>query len=287
MRHALAPLAIAVLALGLSACGGGGGEAPASVGNVVVVTDSNKVQSFDRLVPGTLIGSRAIFGLQPAETIAGIDYRPSNGQLYALGTRGNLYTLDPATGRATFRATLKAAAGDDLPFIALTGTQFGVDFNPVADRLRVVSNTGQNLRINVDTGDVITDGGLGLAGEVVIAGATAAAPSVTAAGYTQAFAGTTGTQLYVLDLTLGQLFLQDPPNSGTLTGGVSLGLVGSGVNGFDIESRTRSGYAVLTTGVGSVPTLYRIDLNATGQAATRVGAVAGGEAITGLALVQD
>ena len=40
---------------------------------------------------------------------------------------------------------------------------FGVDFNPVADRLRIVSNTGQDLRANVDTGATTVDGALAYA----------------------------------------------------------------------------------------------------------------------------
>ena len=36
----------------------------------------------------------------------------------------------------------------------LDGTEFGVDFNPQVDRLRVVSNSGQNLRLHPDTGAV-------------------------------------------------------------------------------------------------------------------------------------
>ena len=59
---------------------------------------------------------------------------------------------------ATFKASLLAATGDDNPYTALTGSQFGVDFNPVADRLRVPSDSGLNLRINADTGATTTDG---------------------------------------------------------------------------------------------------------------------------------
>ncbi len=52
---------------------------------------------------------------------------------------------------ATQRAMLGAAAGDDNRFTTLAGTDFGMDFNPAADRLRVVSSGGQNLRIDVDS----------------------------------------------------------------------------------------------------------------------------------------
>ena len=49
--------------------------------------------------------------------------------------------------------------------MALSGTSFGVDFNPAADRLRIVSDTGQNLRHNVNAGGVtVTDAPLNYAG---------------------------------------------------------------------------------------------------------------------------
>jgi len=272
----------ASLVLGLSACGGGGTDIVTSVpvGNTIVVTESGQVASFNRTAPGTQVGTRAISGLQSGETVAGIDFRPANGLLYALGSRGNLYTLDAATGRATFRAALKAAAGDDAPFSGLLGTQFGVDFNPVADRLRVVSNTGQNLRIDVDTGDTITDGNLTRVNDA----GQAVAPTATAAAYTNSFRGATATALYVLDLTLALRSVVNPPNNGVLTSDATLGVVGSGVNGFDLESRSTTGYAAIRS--GTVLSLYRIDLSAATNAATLLGGIAGVETISGLALVQ-
>ncbi|MEJ7686743.1 MAG: DUF4394 domain-containing protein [Variovorax sp.] len=201
----------------------------------------------------------------------GIDIRPADGKLYGLGLTGSLYTLDPSTGAATLKTTLKAMAGDDNPYAALAGTQFAVDFNLAADRLRIVSNSGQNLRINVDTGDTTTDGAIAAAGA-----------SITAAAYTNSFAGTTGTQLFGLDVAAGLLRLQDPPNNGTLAAGVTLGVTADAANGFDIDARTNTGYAALT--VGAETALYTVNLGATANAATKTGVIAGGAAIRGLAL---
>jgi hypothetical protein len=171
--------------------------------------------------------------------------------------------------------------GDDQPFISLQGTQFGVDFNPVADRLRVVSNSGQNLRINVDTGETTTDGQLAMVCEACVA----VVPTITAAAYTNSFRGAASTQLYVLDTALGQLFLQNPPNNGSLTNGTPVGLGGAGatgLNGFDIESRSSIGYAAVRLNL--TVSLFRIDV-ANPALAVRVGDI-GGDLITGLALVQ-
>lgn len=274
---------IAVMTAGLMACGGGGGDAepaPApippvtvAVGDTIVLTVTGQLASFNRAAPGTLVGSVLVSGIGTNESLLGIDFRPADGQLYALSSAGRLYTIVPSTGVATLKSTLKAATGD--AFTALAGSEFGVDFNPVADRLRVVGSTGQNLRINVDTGDVITDG--------AIKPATGTA-SVTAAAYTNTFAGATSTALYDIDAGTGLLHLQDPPNNGGLAAGVALGVTPGTVNGFDIDARNNTGYAALT--VNGATALYTVNVGATTAAATRIGDIAVGQSVRGLALVQ-
>ena len=276
-RAFFVPALLAVAAL--AACGSSNDDqlaapvaGPVAVGDTVALTVSGSVLSFDRATPATLKGSIAVSGLLPNEKLVGLDVRPADGLLYALSNQARLYTLNPATGVATFTAALAAAAGDDNPYTALTGSQFGVDFNPVADRLRVVSDTGLNLRINVATGATITDG--------VINGAAAA---ITASAYTNAVAGTTSTQLYSLDAAGGQVYLQDPPNNGTLTAPIALGGTFAGANGFDIDARNNTAYAALTS-AGSTA-LYTVPLTA-GSTATRIGTIGTGEALTGMALIQ-
>lgn len=266
-------------AAALAACGSSDDDQPVppatvgvAVGDTVALTVSGSVLSFDRATPATLKGSIALSGLLPNEKLVGLDVRPADGLLYALSNQARLYTLNAATGVATFKAALMAAAGDDNPYTALTGSQFGVDFNPVADRLRVVSDTGLNLRIDVTTGSAITDG--------VINGAAAV---ITASAYTNAVAGTTSTQLYSLDAASGQVYLQDPPNNGTLTAPMALGGTFAGANGFDIDARNNTAYAALTS-AGSTA-LYTVPLTA-GSTATRIGTIGTGEALTGMALIQ-
>lgn len=297
--------ALTLAILSLAACGGGGGgnnggflpvapptatptptptpgpepvptpdPAPVAVGNIIALTTNGKLISFDRTAPATQIGSVDLRGLASGETLLGIDVRPADGKLYGLGNTGNLYTLDATTGIATLKSTLRPLAGDDNPYTTLTGTQFGIDFNPVADRLRVVSDTGLNLRINVDTGDTTTDGTI-----------TPASSSITAVAYTNSFAGTTTTQLFDLDVVAGQLFLQDPPNNGTLAPGVALGVSATTANGFDVDARTNVGYAALKG--GGETALYSINLAATGAAATRIGAIASAADIRGIALAPE
>lgn len=164
----------------LAACGGSDDNdavVTVQVGDTVALTASSKLMSFNRAAPGTTVGTVTESGLASGETLLGIDYRPVDGQLYGVGSSGKSYTVDPATGAATVKATLVAAAGDDNPFSALAGTDFGVDFNPAADRLRVVSKNGQILRINVDTGDTLT------AGAIAPASGTAQVSAAASAGF--------------------------------------------------------------------------------------------------------
>ena len=140
---------------------------PPTPGDTFGLTSANRLVTFNRAAPSVQTAV-AITGLQGGEQLLGIDVRPlgaPDGVLFALGSSGRIYTIDPTSGAATQKAQLTADATDTTnPFTALDGTEFGVDFNPVVDRLRVVSNTGQNLRINVDTGATITDGALNSAG---------------------------------------------------------------------------------------------------------------------------
>jgi len=249
---------------------------PAAItaGDVVVLTIGNRLVSFNRDTPGTARTTVSITGLQAGENLVGIDYRPADGLLYGVGSSGRIYTLNPETGAATLKSTLAADGSDtSAPFTALAGTDFGVDFNPVADRLRVVGNTGQSLRINVDTGATTTDGNIN---------GGAANTAVTGSAYTNSFAGTASTTLYALDSATDSLYVQNPPNDGTLATPVSLGVDGGAVNGFDIDARTNMGYAVMT--VAGTRTLYTINLSATANAAAPVGTLALPEDVRGLAL---
>ncbi len=245
-------------------------------GSVLAVTDTNKLISFNNTTPQKLCTSAAIAGLQTGENVLGIDTRPADGSLYALGNTGRIYTIDTATATATLKATLAADTTDATnPFTALDGSDFGFDFNPVPDRLRVVSNTGQNLRINVDTGATTTDGMLNPAGS-----------TVTAASYTNSFAGAGATTLYVLDVANDRLMIQGQPSGNPNNGDLqAVGLLGSDVQaatGFDISGTNNAAFAAVTLAGATASELHTINL-ASG-ALTRVNAIGGGERVRGLAL---
>lgn len=274
MHKSLSRLAVtAVFAATLAACGGSDNN-PSPTGDTAVLTSDGRIATFNRATPGTLVSNLGISGLNGSEQLVGIDVRPANGLVYAVSSAGRIYTLDPATGAATFRVALVNDTSNTTAFAGLSGTSFGMDFNPVPDRLRLVSNTGQNLRINVDTGATLVDG--------VINGIAGA--SVTASAYTNAFAGTTTTQLFNLDCASGTRTLQNPPNNGTLTNPTPLGVTCDAANGFDIDARNNTGFAALR--VGGVTRLYSISL-AAGGTATGVGTIGMGESVVGLTLLNQ
>ena len=220
-----------------------------------------------------------ITGLAANESLLGIDVRPATGQLYGLGSTSRVYTIDPSTGAAT-------PVGTTAFTPALSGSSFGFDFNPTVDRIRVVSNTGQNLRLNPVTGTVAsTDLLLAFAATDTNAGET---PSVSAAAYTNPDNDpATGTVLYDIDRQLAILTTQNPPNDGKLNTVGSLGLKFNDLTGFDIAP-SGIAYAVLkVTGKDQPkPTcgnsdLYTINLQ-TG-AATRIGGVGTSQPLRGIA----
>ena len=239
------------------------------------VTAASQLVRFDVTTPGVLNSSTPITGLVGGDTIVAIDFRPATGELFGLGSQSRLYVINTSTGVAT-------QVGVDGSF-TLNGTAFGFDFNPTVDRIRVVSDTDQNIRLNPTNGTLTsTDTPLTYA-----AGDTGQSlnPNIVGSAYTSNFAGATLTTLYGIDVTRDVLVIQTPPNNGTLTTVGGLNVDASAVLGFDML--TGGGvdvpYAVLQ--VGGVSGLYRINIQ-TG-AATLVGNFAAGTTITGLALDPD
>lgn len=242
------------------------------------LTTTNQLVRFDSANPTQGTQALAVSGLALNERLLGLDARPSTGVLYSISDAGRLYTLDATTGVASFVANLTAgspAAGGGA-FTGLSGTSFGIDFNPVPDlgmslpSLRVVSNAGQNLRINVNGASA----GLTFM-DVALNGATSA---IVASAYTNNDTDpATGTVLYGIDTRAGALFTTSAPNAGTMTKVGDLGVSAIGVTGFDI-SVSGMAYAALTDGDTGLSQLYGINL--TTGAATSLGAFGvGGNAL--------
>jgi hypothetical protein len=218
---------------------------PALVGpnlNVFALATGNKLLSFNANNAATITKTSDITGLATGENIIGIDFRPATGELYGVSSASKIYVINTQTGAV--RAISTAAFTP-----ALSGTDVGFDFNPTVDRIRLVTNTGQNLRLHPETGVVAaTDGNIN----------GAANATVTAAAYTENKAGATTTTLFVIDPTNDKLYKQDPPNNGTLVEVGSLGMDVERAGGFDISSDGKAALAVLT--VAGRTSLYYINI---------------------------
>jgi hypothetical protein len=197
-------------------------SAPAMAGTVVGLSGEKTLHWLDT-DSFTETGKVDVTGVEGR--LLGIDVRPSNGQLYGVFADGTLATIDPMTGVATKVSTLATKLAD--------GVSATVDFNPVADKLRVMGSDGTSLRVTVDTGEVTKDGSHAYADGKAM-------PNVIAGAYTNSYAGTEKTQLYNIDGAAGWLVLQDPPNDGVLNPVGEIGVKPTEA-GFDIASDGKGG----------------------------------------------
>lgn len=242
-----------------AAAGAVGGIAQAEL--IYGLTTNNQLISFSSNNPLGATAPMAITGLNAGATLLGIDFRPATGELYGMGNDSQLYRINRFNGSAT------AVGG---PFsTTLVGNSFGFDFNPTVDRIRITSNTGQNLRANPDTGAIVfVDGSLTYNPGDVQFGQP---PAIVGSAYTNNFAGAMTTQLFNLDAALDTLVLQSPPNDGGLVTIGSTGVDITNLTGFDIST---NGNAYISIERGGVPSwLYSINLM-TGQA-TLIGQIGG------------
>ncbi len=241
---------------------------PAAREVAVAVTASNHLIAFNAARPDRLLSRKPITGLQPGEKVLGIDFRQKGDRLYALGDTGRLYTIDHETGEAQ-------AVGAP---VALQGSQFGFDFNPTVDRIRVAGAGGQNLRLHPDTGAVAgTDTNL--------SHASGAVPRVLAAAYTYNNVDPKITTMYVIDganATLGIAGSKEgeqpvvSPNTGQLKTVGPLNVGPFDTASFDIHVLSNRAFVVL--GGRDGPSRWVQGDLATGRGQV-IGLIAGGEPI--------
>ena len=222
------------------------------------LTTQNDLFFFDTAAPQTVLSAQNITGLRQNEFIRGIDFRPANGVLYALGSSNQLYTLNSDPNSQAF-GTATAVGGSFAP-PSLNGASFGFDFNPAIDRIRVVSDTDRNYVINPNDGSINQVTNLFYPAGDPNAGVN---PNVVGSAYTNSFLGTaaTSTQLYGIDSGLDILVTQ-ANSAGTLGTVGPLGVSTTNLVGFDIDS-TNTAFAALQPGPNSL--LYTVNL-ATGTA---------------------
>ncbi len=189
------------------------------------LTPNGRLVRFEVGTPGELTVYGTISGLDGDTSLVGMDFRVQDEHLYGVGNQGGVYRIARFTAAATKVSQIE---------VPLDGTAFGVDFNPAADRLRIVSNTGQNLRhdiTNVAVPVTTVDGPLTYPPLPEIA------TGITGAAYTNNdLDADTGTTLYDLDMNLQQVAIQSPANSGQLAATGKTGVTLREAVGFDIYS---------------------------------------------------
>ena len=192
------------------------------------LTSNNELVKFTTGRPLQEIGNMTISNLAVGERMLAIDFRPATGQLYGVSNMSKLYTINLTNGMATAISSTAFSP-------AINGTRVGFDFNPTVDRIRLVADNKQNLRLHPVTGVVAAvDGNINPGN-----------PAVVAVAYTNSFAGATSTTLYDIDVASNKLYKQIPPNNGTLELVGSLGIEAGGEAGFDIAADNSIAIAVL------------------------------------------
>lgn len=263
---------LAALALGVAASDGAVAEP------ILVLTSSNELLRVDSSAPEDILSTVEVGGLAASDELEAVDVRPATAELYGLGGQSRLYRIDPSSGDAT------AVGGLFDPL--LDGNDFGFDFVPTTDVLRVVSDAEQSFRLDPVAGTVLgTDSALAFAAGDANENAD---PKITACAHTGG-AGSASTTIYCVDTDLDVLVRlgsvggdPTPPSSGALTTVGPLGLDVLPFAGLDISDRTGVAYATFVNG-SFERRLFSVDLS-TG-AATDLGTIGTGSfGISGLAV---
>jgi hypothetical protein len=251
-----------------------------STGRSIFATDGTTLIRFGATSPDVVSRRVSITGLQAGETIVGIDFRaaasPAERMLYGISSANRILTIDTTTGAAMMVGTTGVS-------VALRGTtaQFGFDFNPMVDRIRLHAVSLQNLRLNPITGGLVAvDSVMAFATNDANAGRT---PVVVGTAYTNSVPAATSTILYAIDAGLDILTRLPSPNDGRMQTVGSLGVNTNEFVGFDIAADTGLAYATLTTAQGASG-FYTINLSS--GAATLVGMVGHMSPLVGIAVVQ-
>lgn len=258
-RLAAAVVAVSAAAALVVATPGTSSAATPSLRAFAISPDGTLMATFLTDRPQVLDWVRQIVGLTGNDKkLIGIDFRVQNGLMYGVGDAGGVYTITtpPATPPTTQDVVVTRVSQLSVP---LQGTNFGVDFNPAADRLRIVSDTGQNLAHNLANSQTATNTPLTTDG--------ATTQGVSAVAYTNNdLNGATNTTLYDINTNTDQLVIQSPPANGLLVAVGSLGVDAAPNAGFDIFSDLSAGKTISVTGFATLlsssgkATFYTVNL---------------------------
>lgn len=249
-----------ILTIALAITGLFGAATQANAEPIVGLNTTNQIFTFDSALPGVTSAPVTITGIVAGDAIVGIDRRPTNNLIYAVGQApgggGRIYTINATTGVVTSTVAITGTS--------LVGTSFGVDFNPVADTagmasLRIVSDADQNLAVNVTSGAATVQTNLSYAAGDPNAGRN---PNVIGAAYSNNFAGATTTVLRDTDIggATNILAIQNPIPTGTLNTSLSIniGNLNPLASGYDISGVTGAPFFAFANAGANFSVLYTI-----------------------------
>jgi hypothetical protein len=254
---------------------GSSGSTPTATGEIVALTSTQHLVSFNRTTPGSLVTNVAVSGLSTGERLLGVAWRPAEGKLLGLSSAARLFEINALTGVTALRASLVATAGDSNPFAGLSGTAAALSIDASTDRLRVLTSSGQNLVVDPVSGAVLTENTVQRGG--VVAG-------ISAAAYSDAFASSALAQLWNINAAADTLERMPAPDTGLLTPASTLGVGAASGSGMVIDARTSAAFAAMT--VNGRIALYRIALDASTNVATRIADLGTQDPLLGMAFVE-
>lgn len=269
------------------------------------LSENQELLQLDARAPQTVLARRPLTGLDRNADLVGLGRRGADGQLYALARNGQLYQVHPETAAARKIGTGEAppgtptfGIGTSVAGMVLSGNSFGAHFDPATDRLRVVSDTGLNLRLDPATSLVVdgdparpglqADTALRYAADDANAGKK---PAVVAIAHAPDKADARRVTTYAIDRELGTLVVLGSvagatpavaPESGTLRTVGSLGIGRLRDAALDIDPRGQRAYAVVRTTDDLRVRLFTVDLQS--GRARAVGMVDQGRPVRGLAI---
>lgn len=260
--------------------------------NMLALLSNNRLIKFNVAHPDSIISRVSLQGFkQQDERIVGIDYRVAYGVLYAVSNTGQVYTVNTDSGQVT-------PIGEPSQQVVLEGALYGVDFNPAADRIRVVTDASVNSRMHPETG-LYVDNNPDLVGVQLDASlqyslgdvSHGVAPHLVAAAYTYNAQNSKLTTNFAIDAVQGALVTQGTretdkeqvsPNTGRLytVGKLATGPVADAH--FDIADVTNAAYVALSVQENQPYTLYKINLD--NAQLMKIGEIASGQPIVGIAI---
>ena len=251
-------------------------------GQLVYAVAGGVLISFDSNNPGVIRSVVDVTGLTAGQTIAGLDFRPANGDLNVFGYNpttqmGQLYTLNINTG------VLTATGSAGMTPLGSDASAIAFDFNPTIDRIRLVSGSNQtNIVINPNDGTFNQVTSL-----FYSPNPGGSPPAASAVAYTNSLGTATSTQLYGYDQARNTLItIANSAGTSAIVGSSGITVNQAGGVDFDIftdpATSNNSAFASASTGSGTNDNLYSVNL-ASG-AFSLLGQVGNGSNLSGLAV---